>query len=227
MRGSSLFALFSLIALSASPCLADDLLQGRVQGSNMLKRVTRPAMPSKPLGEPLEHVSNAARGGHKKSSFDLAASSVSNMLEKGVFDLSKDGKQKGGVDLSDKELVIQWENWHKNLCSTIYRYWLVYGNIPGEASISLHISRSGDIEFDMNDFHVNPSEQFSMNQKNLFEHSVDRTLQMLNRSDVLEFPAKSQRQDVTLTTKFSFSESEDGPQGYSWKRGDTERVPQR
>lgn len=219
-------------------CLADDPLQGRVQERNMLKRVNRPAMPSRPLGEALEHVSNAVRG-HKKSGFDLTASSISNTLDKGIFDLSKpadrgDNKQlKAGAgaaeskDLTDKDLVIAWENWHKQLCSTIYRHWLIYGNIPGEAAIALHIGRNGDIRFDMSDYHVDASEEFSMNQRQLFEHSIDRTLQMLERSEVLEFPARSQRQEVSLTTKFSFTESDGGPSGYTWKRGDYERVNQR
>lgn len=215
------------------PACADDVLQGRVEGRHAAARLTRPAMPSKPAGEALEYVSNSAARGQRKSGFDLAASSVSNMLDKGSFDLNKGSgpgdkaELKADLDTTDKELVIAWEDWHRRLCKDIYNYWLDYGNIPGEGSVMLHVNRSGDIDFELQNFHVDAAEQFSPRQKEMFERSISRTLQMLDHTDTLAFPERSQRQTVNLSTRFTFTETGAGPQGYSWKRGDYERVNSR
>lgn len=200
----------------------DTLFQGRVEQRNSLKRVTRPAMPSKPVGEALEHVSNSVK---KKTGADtkLAATSLTAMLDKGSFDTFAKTLQ-GTADGADKELVVAWEHWHKNLCSVIYQRWIDCGNIPGDASIDIHITRGGDVDFQLKDYSVNPTEQFSTNQKEMFEHAVGRTLQLVDPI-ALSFPARSQRNEVNLTTKFTYSDREDGPQGYTWKRDDVERVP--
>jgi hypothetical protein len=128
------------------------------------------------------------------------------------------------ADKNDNEMVLAWEEWHKRLCASIYHYWLMYGNIPGEGTVTLNVTREGEIDFELNDYNVNPQEQFSMEQRELFSHAINHTLQFLAHTDVLTFPEKSQRKEVTLTTRFSFTEREDGPQGYSWKKGDYERV---
>jgi len=226
------------ILLSQNSAWADtssSTLQGRIEQRNALQRVNRPAMPSRPLGEALEHAPSGTSTKH--AGFDLAASSVSNLLDKNAFNFglrSESGKpdnfpsantaQKAGVDASDKELVIEWEEWHKRLCATIYHFWLTYGNIPGDGVVTMKVNRDGDIDFDLDDFHVNPFEQFSPQQKELFDRSVGRTLQNLAHTDVLVFPPRSQRKDVSLTTKFTFTEQDSGEQGYTWKKGDYEKV---
>lgn len=236
-RGTHIAALLALFM--QGPCFADDTLQGRVEQRNANTRLNRPAMPSRPLGDALEHVPSGS-GTRHKSGFDLAASSVSNLLDKHSFDFNyrpESGKGdipdrgnkalKTGVDASDKELVVAWEEWHKRLCSSIYHYWLTYGNIPGDGVVVLYVTKDGDVDFELQDFHVNPFEQFTPQQRELFDQSVARTLQMLAHTDILTFPARSQRRDVTLSTKFSFTEQDDGPQGYTWKKGDYERVTDR
>lgn len=238
--GAWLLLSISISAIQQNPLEAQGELKGRIEHRNALPRVNRPAMPSRPLGEALEHVSNAAAS-RRKAGFDLAASSVSNLLDKHSFQFglssqnaktdkitepepSKAKALAGNAESQEKELTIAWENWHKKLCGSIYHFWLVYGNIPGEGKVTLQISRNGDIEFDLQNFYVSPVEQFSHDQRELFQHSVGRTVQMLEHTDALAFPEHSQRDKVTLTTKFSFSETEDGAQGYTWKRGDYEKV---
>jgi hypothetical protein len=228
------FVVLSSLALLVSQTagLAQDPLQGRIESRNGLSRLNRPAMPSRPLGDAMEHLPPSASGGHHKSGFDLAASSVSNLLDKQAFNFgnteakadSSKSAVKGGIDATDRELVVAWEEWHKRLCSTIYHYWLTYGNIPGEGSVRLNVTRDGEIAFMLEDYHVSPFEQFSPQQRDMFDHAIAQTLQYMSHTDVLIFPEKSQRKDVTLSTKFSFSEQDDGPQGYTWKKGDYEHV---
>lgn len=235
MNRNMCLALMLSLILQAT-CFADDPLQGRIEQRNALTRVSRPAMPSKPLGDALEHVSSGS-GNHHKSGFDLAASSVADVLDKHYFEFNypstdtkadspdrTDKTLKSGDEASDKELIVAWEEWHKRLCANIYHYWLIYGNIPGNGTVVLHILRDGDIDFELQDFHVNLFEEFSAEQRELFDRSVAHTLQMLAHSDILAFPERSQRKDVTLSARFSFTEQDDGPQGYTWKKGDYERV---
>ena len=206
--------------LSIITCQADEPLQGRVEQKNTAKRVIRPALPSRPVGDAMEMIPNSVK--KKAGETSTLANSVAGMLDKSTFDSFAKSLQ-GSADGSDKELVVEWEHWHKSLCSAIYHNWLECGNIPGDASVDLKISRSGDIDFQLKNFHVDPSEQFSPNQKQMFEHAVGKTLQLLDPL-ALSFPIKSQRAEVSLTTKFTYTDRNDGPQGYSWKHGDYERV---
>lgn len=220
-RGLTKFCvLVSLYSVSLLSCLADDPLQGRVEQKNIPKKVNRPAMPSRPAGDAMEMIPNSVKT--KASGRKDVSNSIAGMLDKTTFDSFAKSLQ-GSADGSDKELVIEWEHWHKSLCSAIYHNWLDCGNIPGEASVDLKISKSGDIDFQLKDFHVDATEQFSPNQKQMFEHAVGKTLQQLDPL-ALSFPIKSQRNDVSLTTKFTYTDRNDGPQGYSWKHGDTERL---
>ncbi|MBX9686335.1 MAG: hypothetical protein K2X27_06505 [Candidatus Obscuribacterales bacterium] len=222
----------SLVLLFHAAAQADPL-HGKVERSSNA-RVSRPSMPSRPMGDALDQVSQ--RGGHHKAGFNLAATSVSNLLDKNAFDLnylqgsprpdfSKASEtKKAAAGEEDKELLIAWEEWHKNLCSNIYRFWQIYGTVPGNGSVTLNISKDGDVDFDLRDFQINHFEQFSPNQRDLFERSVNQTLHMIAHSEFLAFPARSKREKVTLSTRFSFTEADDGPSGYTWKKGDYEKV---
>lgn len=212
--------LAAAISLLTPAAYADGALQGRIEHRHSLQRLGRPAMPSRPLGEPLEQASN----GKHKSTFKLTSSNVSNLLDKGSFDFN--AKQNGGVDESNKESesVIAWEQWHQNLSKIIYHHWLTYSNIPGEGVVTLTVTRDGDVNFDLSNFHVQPSEQIANDQKELFERCLGRTLNMIAHTDELAFPQGSQRKNVTLTCNFKHSLSDDVHQGYDWKRNDYERV---
>jgi hypothetical protein len=219
-----------------APCRADDLLQGRIEQRNALTRVTRPAMPSRPSGDALDHVDPSA-GHSRKAEFDLAASSVSNLLDKRAFDFNyhggggrydnsdeSDRPLRAGAEAGDKDLIIAWEEWHRRLCAAIYHNWQIFGNVPGEGIVVLHVTREGDLDFEMKGFKVGLYEQCFPCQREKFEQRVGSTLRLIDHTFVLNFPERSQRKEVTLGTRFKFSEQGEGPNGYTWKHGDYERI---
>lgn len=223
----------TLALLLPAPCLADEVLQGRIEKANA--RVNRPAMPSKPLGDALDHIS---AGKHSRAGFDLTASSVANLLDKHAFDFSQNAFEGQNSKLgasasesstqpvdsaSDRELVIAWEAWHKRLCEHIYHHWLSLGRVPGEGVVVLHVTRDGKIDYDLQDFHTELFDESVPEQRMLFDECVGETLKALNHKEVLPFPARSRRTEVFLSTRFSFRHG-DGPSGYNWKKGDYERV---
>ena len=236
------FLLFLLLWQTSA--FADDKLQGRVEQRNTPARLTRPALPARPPGDAFDHVSSGSPN-HHQSGFNLSASSVSDLLDKQSFSFNchAEGKQQGisdqadtrhpdknernlsaGLDTNDRELIIAWDEWHRRLSANLYHQWLSYGTVPGEGTVILHITRDGGIDLELKDFRVNLFEEFSPEQRELFHQCLNLTVQALQHSNALTFPERSQRKDVTLGTKFTYTEQENVPQGYTWKKGDYERV---
>jgi hypothetical protein len=190
----------------------------------------RPALPNNAPGSSSQGTKAA------KSKFSLSASSVPSVLDQNSFDfklgaaakdesakLKKDKEPQ--TDLAENGLTVEWEAWHKRLSSNIYDFWLQLGKVPGEGTVVLRITKTGDISSELKDFHVNPLERISHEQRELFERSVSRTIQRLAHQNVLDFPAKSQRQEVVLSTKFAYSDLDNQrAPGYTWKQGDVEQL---
>lgn len=234
----ALTAVAGSIFFSEQDAFSDDFLQGKIEQS-LHTRVMRPGLPSKPLGEPLDHVSG--KGANRKAKFEMTKSSVADFLDKNSFSLdlsASSAAPESGVDkkndefgndkvAEDRQQRIAWEEWHKNVTAAIFRYWESYGNIAGEAKVNIVISKDGDVSFSMKEFHVSPADQISFEQDKLFERTIERTLQMVEHGSVLSFPPASRRDKVSWETSFSLSNDGFGQSGYSWKKNDYEdvRVP--
>lgn len=219
IKQGNVLALFLLMHSQSSAANAADVLQGRIEQRNAPVRVMRPSTPSRPLGNALEQFSQVKTVLPIKS-----PPPVASILDKGNFS-SFTKSMKGTADGADKELLVAWEQWHKNICAGIYDHWLSEGRVPGNGVVAVTVSRFGDINYTLQNFYVDASEQYDENQKAIFEESIARTLHSLDRN-LLRFPLRSRRSEVHLTTTFAHSDREGGPQGYTWKRGDVERVHQ-
>ena len=227
-----------LVILVLSACMpavgAQGPLQGKVEQRNALQRLSRPGLPSKPLGDSMEQASSPSK---QKSSFSMTASTVSAGLDKAAFDFSNaKNPVHGGVEntqkneQTDREMVIAWEQWHQHLSEVIYRYWLNYSTVPGEGTVTITVSKDGDVEFKMQGFQVPAGEQVvpdTHHQQDMFDNCLSRTLNMVAHTDDVSFPSGSQRKSVTLTCNFKHSLAANTQQGYDWKRGDYERVNSR
>lgn len=226
--------LFFMMLTTCMPAVgAQGPLQGKVEQRNALQRLSRPALPSRPVGDSMEQASTPST---QKSMFKMTASTVSSGLDKAAFDFNKREPVRGGIEDStfkkdsDREMAIAWESWHQHLSEVIYKYWLNYSTVPGDGSVTITVTRDGAIDFSLQNFQIPPGEQIvpdQRHQQEMFDHCLARTLNIMAYSDDLTFPSGSQRKSVTLTCNFKHSLANNTQQGYNWQRGDIERLNSR
>lgn len=225
------FCFIVMPLLCQAPCLANDPLQGRIEQRNAMTRLSRPAMPSRPMGEALEHaqtgkMSDIASGTmDKKKKTATAIGQLFTDQSQFILNLKQNSPPDFGKSEKDKQMILAWEEWHKRLVQAIYQDWQTYGNIPGDAVVSLSITKEGEMEFEMKQFAITHAfDRISDKQSELFEGAVARTLQMIDHSAVLPFPTGSQRNNIQLNVTFSYTNADNGTQGYTWKHGDYEQI---
>lgn len=214
-------------------------IKGHVEAGDVFVKLMRPV---KPAGLPLP--SAAKHPLLPKAELDALSrqseNSLSSMIDSNDFMLGvrpeefarqaiSDDKagavtKDGELSESDRELIIAWESWHKAVSAAIYRRWRIFGTVAGEAKVKLVVSREGDISSKLISYDYDAGDDLDIfGSKELFEANVVETLKSLNHDSVLVFPVKSKRQEVVLNTRFA-SHMGLGLSGYSWKRGDVERV---
>ncbi len=210
----------------STQCHANNVLSGHVEErGGSASRLARPALPIKD--------SLSSVGGQQKGHLDKQPQ-IFNSLDKGSFDFSASPKKTEASktvtspdDESQSKMGIAWEQWHKRFQNRLYEMWERYGDIPGEATIDITVTRSGKVDFAMSNFYVRHDEVMSAAQSNLFHNRVEQALSQLKHSDVLSFPLGSSRESITVSTKIAHSEQDDGITGFSWKKDDIEQVHRR
>ncbi|MBY0356873.1 MAG: hypothetical protein K2W82_02645 [Candidatus Obscuribacterales bacterium] len=210
-------ALFLLIisALVSAPVNCAPAIKGRVETGDVFVKLARPTAKAVP------QEATPDKSGATKPVIDVSDFMFGNAEE--FAQKTVDAEKKSEKD--ESELVIAWENWHRRVSAIIYRRWKVYGSVSGEAKVRLTVSREGVINVKFLSFLEQAEDEYeeTVGEQAAFESKVLAALASLNHNPALEFPAQSKRQEVVLNTRFT-SHSGVGPSGYSWKRGDYERV---
>lgn len=230
----SLIATIALAFSFVTGAPAQDFIRGRIQHSAGPVRVSRPKAPAAQEATPAQTVASKA-GAKKHIEIDLGDFKYSPMqpalpdwpssaARSPRFPQQKTGASQANLIDESAEMTIAWEEWHKRVSEEIYARWVHLGRVPGEARVSITVKRDGSMDWSVSSY-LGPHSSFGFHPlvESHFRASVDATLASVKGSPAFEFPEKSQRQEVQLHTKFS-SQMDNGPSGYSWKRGDYEKV---
>lgn len=226
-----LIAGFCLLPVhSFQPALADsEVLQGGVQQNDTITRLARPngiqgtgQTDSLRLGRPLAGSANAAsplsgmvdtsqfskpfNGQAQAAGLGLVHPDQFSNLSADKFDL--------GADRGSKELLIGWERWYKQLSAAIYNRWSQVAAVSGHAVVRLTVTRDRILNAVMVQSSGNPD----------FDSGLIQAILSLNGNQGLAFPSGSQRKAVALESDYIAGSNIDP--GYSWIRGDVEKINQ-
>jgi hypothetical protein len=215
-------------------------LKGKVQKQDAPMRIRRPELPPMGVAESGEP-SGAAVTTRSGPSLHGVASENDFMLnfkkQSPVFaptslsgQAAKHDNNSLASEAEDKELVIEWEEWHHRVSEAIFQRWRNLGVFPGIAHTTLTFTRAGRVfvtvhavDLPDNLFQVIMPQYrgYSMEEiRRQFARAVEDSVLPLNGSSTVRFPERSHRDMVTLTPNFAG----DVDEGYNWKHGDTERV---
>lgn len=212
-------ALLLLILLSSMPLSAPvfaETLQGRIETEDYRirkqkeesLRIGREMTPMQPsTGSPVDSSAFAGPLSGKTDDTALKGSAVDSgefaKLPKG-FDI--------GADKGSKELVLAWEKWHKQLAGAIYQVWNGRANTPGRAVLKITVYRNRTIVPEVISCTGGPG----------FLASIKSVFRDINGNPGLNFPAKSERDQVSFEAEYIAGTNVDP--GYSWLKGDYEKV---
>lgn len=224
-----------LLLVCVRPAVADETLQGEVHDNNHPTRIKRPDMPA--LKPATAAVDGQKPGAGLKGLVDIGDFEFAHEMAKpdaGSTTCSITGNTTCGeqgpqlADTDDKELIIAWEQWHKRVAKALWNNWMrnSQGLVPGTAATKITITKNGAISLVVQDVNVQPDPEELLDEQasqQMFAARVVESVRALDRSALLEFPAKSRRPAVTINPNF---ETEfNAPPSYDWKHGDVERVP--
>ncbi len=117
-----------------------------------------------------------------------------------------------GAERGSREMMLAWEKWHKQLSEAIYTRWQRIARDPGRATIRITVTRSHHVSYIVLNSHGGPE----------FEGSIVEAIQSIDGNPGLNFPAKSERNQVSFEADY-VAASNVRP-GYSWVKNDYEKV---
>ncbi len=202
---------------------SSDYLKGRVEKKDNYFHITRPPHNLKKdqaLYQP-DMASKSQTSNISLDDFVLAGSSLIGKTEQ--VDSHRD-KMLLGEDTAE-DLLILWEEWHKKISKAIYTQWANYAPGPGEAHVTLTFRKDRSINLSVTRYNSLADYGNDGNQWQFID-AIHKAVQEINGSPDLAFPDKSKRKEVVLNACFR-SNPYDTVGGYSFKRGDVERVRQR
>lgn len=220
-----LCAMLSPFCITTAGAQASVSVQGHVEQYDGPSRLRRPPRHDLPAGKP-------NLSGHKKG-LSLSTGTTGSILSPhkfkfGVADAASPARPlrlPGGaaenVDQS-QELVLAWDEWHKRVIEAFYERWKTGTDVSGQAKVTVIVSREGEIECSCDDFEQPSFGEFNSCAEDAFKHAVRHAIMAVAKTATLDFPEQSQRDEVKIVTTFSMNM--EGLSGYSYKRGDTERV---
>jgi hypothetical protein len=208
------------------PGLAQEVLKGEVQENDGITRLNRPApgsggnesnslrldRPTVGSGAPLTGLVNTSQFSKPLSGNEQASSGGMGLVRPDEFRNLSAQKFDLGADRGSKELLIAWDRWYKQLSAAIYNRWSRVADIPGHAVVRLTVGRDRALNAVMVQSSGNPD----------FDSGLISAIMSLSGNPGLTFPAQSQRQTVALESDYIAGHNVDP--GYSWIRGDTEKV---
>jgi hypothetical protein len=134
------------------------------------------------------------------------------LLQPGQFGTIPANKFDLGADRGSRELVLAWERWHHQLSQQIYDRWSEVATVPGEATLRITVTR----------FHHLTIQVVRSSGIPAFDRVLLSVIQALDGNPGLNFPAKSERQQVTFEA--DYVAGTDIQPGYSWVKNDYEKV---
>lgn len=214
-------AFMTLIALSSSVQIATaKMLEGSVNQSSHITRLTRSAKldsgatmnNAPPLAPPVVRLN---RGTPLVDNTKFA----SNPLRGSVDQANLGGLASGnrfdiGADRNSRELTLAWEQWHKQLSKAIYDTWSSMVDQRGRATLRVSVDRGRQISINVISSSGGPR----------FTKSLMSAIESLEGNAGLNFPSGSQRQVVSFEA--DYVADTDVQPGYSWVKGDYEKVRQ-
>jgi len=220
------FALMSLL-LYALPSSAK-LLQGNVSetGTARLQRPVDSQPGNQPDGPPVApsrlsrapaSTSAPLQGLVDTASFGtpLQGQAHANDMRMGIVKPDEFKLPKGfdlGTESNNREMVLAWEQWHKQFSRAIYERWSEVADEPGRATVKVTVTKDRQITVSVLD--STGSRRFTGQLRSVIES--------LNGNPGLTFPSKSQRQVVSFEA--DYIAAHDITPGYSWVKNDYEKV---
>jgi hypothetical protein len=225
-----LAASLTLITLLGTAANAE-VLQGSASKDDEILRLGRPSnnnqsggvFSSAPLrlGRPMtapDFRGKAITGLVDTSAFKpLSGSATRNdgklgLLQPAQFGSIPNSKFDLGAERGSKELTLAWEAWHKQLSAAVYQTWSDIASVPGEATLSITVTRDHQIMPRM----VRSSGNFE------FDRGLMAAVNSLNGNPGLTFPSQSERQSVSFEA--DYVAATDIKPGYSWVKNDYEHI---
>jgi hypothetical protein len=107
---------------------------------------------------------------------------------------------------------LNWDEWYKHICKTVYDQWLTYDTCAGKASVHVTVWSSRDIECKIIDFSQAPDVQRDTARESAFRDSVLRAVNSLDRCAVLDFPLRATQNKIAFD--LDMTRSVTGSAGY-------------
>lgn len=168
-----------------------------------IKRQEEPDVLDKPNQVPVsDFVPVSAKEGQTKAAFADASE-----MPQSTFDI--------GTDRNSRELVLAWEQWHKQVSGSLYYRTsrrLGPSLSSGEAAAEITVTREHNIYVKIENSSGSP----------VIAAAYEAAVKSLDKNPGLAFPAGSQREEVTF--RYIFKVSPFVHAGYDWDKNDYETV---
>jgi len=211
-------ALMTLIALSTSVQVATaKMLEGTINQSSHITRLSRSSKldsgatmnAAPPLAPPVVRLN---RGTPLVDNTKFASMPLRGNVDQGG--LASGNRFDIGADRNSRELTLAWEQWHKQLSKAIYDTWSSMVDQKGRATLRVSVDKGRQITINVISSSGGPR----------FTQSLMAAIEGLEGNAGLSFPSGSQRQVVSFEADY-IADTDVAP-GYSWVKGDVERVHQ-
>jgi hypothetical protein len=208
-----------LLLIVASSVARADVLQGGVQKEDELLRISRPQNSDLKIERPIPVAPPRLKSGVQDTT--AFSPTLSGNARQDDPNLNASQPQYGtipankfdlGAERGDKELVLAWEKWHKQLSEAIYARWSQTASVPGMCTLRLTITRERHVQVQVLHASGNP----------IFDQGLIEAIQSLDSNQGLTFPTNSQRQFVSLES--DYIAGHDINPGYSWVKNDYEKI---
>lgn len=214
-------ALMTIIALGTSVQIASaKMLEGTINQSSHITRLTRSNQldsgatinAAPPLAPPLVRLN---RGTPLVDNSKFASTPLrGNVDQGGLGGLASGNRFDIGADRNSRELTLAWEQWHKQLSKAIYDTWSASVDQRGRATLRVNVDKGRQITINILSSSGGPR----------FTQSLNAAIESLEGNAGLTFPSGSQRQVVSFEADY-IADTDVQP-GYSWVKGDYEKVQQ-
>lgn len=214
-------ALMTIIALGISVQIANaKMLEGTINHSSHITRLTRSSQlnsgatmnAAPPLAPPVVRLN---RGTPLVDNAKFASTPLrGNVDQGGLGGLASGNRFDIGADRNSRELTLAWEQWHKQLSKAIYDTWSASVDQRGRATLRVSVDKGRQITINIISSSGGPR----------FTKSLSEAIESLEGNAGLTFPSGSQRQVVSFEADY-IADTDVQP-GYSWVKGDFEKVHQ-
>jgi hypothetical protein len=92
--------------------------------------------------------------------------------------------------LPPEKRSVNWDEWYKRVCRTVYDQWLLDDSGPGKVCIHVTVWSSRDLACKIEDFSPAPGSTRDTVKESSFREAALRAVRSLDRCMVLEFPAQ-------------------------------------